>query len=201
MIMIPGNMGIPAWTGRLNQMDPEVVPSHLNHPVIVWLNQYLKQQLQSHKMTEQMNCISGLEAVQSPLAVNLWWMSLCLEYFTSTMRIIRKLFFINKVTQVVDFSCFLYNSDWVNLQTGLKPAFHLVQHKTRHVNIPPGRWNSKRFTATLHLLVTTWEENKIKPNILTRLFETGKAYFIRFSNMDRLVLPSGLWANLKFLMS
>lgn len=55
------------------------------------------------------------------------------------------------------------------------------------MNAVLSRWDrTKQFTATLRLSA------KAEEKTLTRLLETGKAYFIRFSNMDRLVLPSGL---------
>lgn len=79
-------LGGPAWTRGLDQMT-----SNLSYPVTGWFSQYLKQQLWSHKVTlysEQTNCIPDLGAVQSPLVANLWWMSLCFEYFPSSTRMI-----------------------------------------------------------------------------------------------------------------
>lgn len=94
---------------------------------------------------------------------------------------------------VIDFSCFLYD---LSLKQIWKAALLIPQENAPHVNAVLSRWDwTKQFTATLYLLA------KAEEKTLTRLFETGKAYFIRFSNMDRLVLPSGLWANRKFRIS
>lgn len=90
---------------------------------------------------------------------------------------------------VEDFSCFLddLNSYGIDSKTDLNPNIFLPSTKRT-----PCEHSIKQMKVNKAAYCNSMPLATIKNKTLTKLFETGKAYFIRFSNMDRLVLPSGL---------